>query len=166
MTEIEIIDKVLKANSPVEVFDDLNDWKKTYREYSKIHPDVCKEPKANDAFAKLNTFKTALETGIKYKDDAGVVSYSLNKVEFIGDETLLKKSFGNYQLLMSLKDDASQHFKKYLPTVGTLLSPNELSFTIPQRAVPLSSLGTVEQKHANWILSRMLEFVGWINQCE
>jgi len=45
-----------------------------------------------------------------------------------------------------------------------MISETELQFTLAYRAVPLSSLGVVEQKHANWMLSRMFEFASWINQ--
>jgi len=81
---------------------------------------------------------------------------------------LLNKSLANYKILMSLMDESSMHFKKYLPVSGKLISENEdeavVEFTLSNRAVPLSSLGVVEQKHANWILSRMFEFTSWINQ--
>ncbi|HWY10566.1 MAG TPA: hypothetical protein VN026_04520 [Bacteroidia bacterium] len=165
ITAEEVIKKVLDSKSVIDVFYDVNDWKFNYKNYIRlIHPDVCKLPKAKEATEKLNQFKDELDSGKKHNDDAGTVSYALKTVEIVGDKDLIKKSLDNYNYLMSLTDESSKHFKKYLPISGKLISENELEFTLSNRAVPLSSLGTVEQKHANWMLSRMFEFAGWINQ--
>jgi hypothetical protein len=165
ITAEEVIEKVLNSKSVVDCFYDMNDWKFNYKKFIVlIHPDVCKLPQAQEATEKLNKFKEELESGKKHNDDAGTVSYALKTIEIIGDKALLKKSFDNYNFLMSLTDESSKHFKKYLPISGKLISENELQFTLTFRAVPLSSLGTVEQKHANWMLSRMFEFASWINQ--
>lgn len=164
MTTTEIITKVLAAKTPVELFEDLSDWKKDYRTYSKIHPDICHEPDASKAFIKLNEFKSELERGKTHNDDAGTVTYSLYTVEIIGDAELLKTSFDNYNRLMALTDESSKHFKKYIPTSGRMISDNELEFKIDYRAMPLSSIGVQPHLHANWITSRMLEFSSWINQ--
>lgn len=165
MEAAEIINKILKSKSVVDAFYDVNDWKQTYKNYIRlIHPDVCKLANAKEATEILNQFKDELDSGKKHNDDAGIVTYYLKTVEIVGDKDLLKKSFDNYNHLMSLKDDASNHFKKYLPVSAKMTSETELVFTLSFRAVPLSSLGVIEQKHANWILSRMFEFTGWMNQ--
>ncbi len=165
MTAEQVIEKVLKSKSVIDVFYDVNDWKFNYKKYIVlIHPDKCNLPKAAEATEKLNKFKDELESGKKHNDDAGEVTFCLKTVTIVGDKDLIKKSFDNYNFLMSLKDDASNHFKKYLPVSGKLISETELQFTLAYRAVPLSSLGVMEQKHANWMLSRMFEFSSWINQ--
>ena len=165
MAATVIIEKLLKSKSVVDAFYDVNDYKQTYKNYIRlIHPDICNLPNAKEATEILNRFRDELESGKKHNDDAGIVTYYLKTVEIVGDKNLLKKSFDNYNLLMSLKDDASNHFKKYLPVSAKMPSENELVFTLSFRAVPLSSLGVVEQKHANWMLSRMFEFTGWMNQ--
>lgn len=165
MSAEEAIDKILNSKSVVDVFYDVNDYKTGYKNYIKlIHPDICKLPKASEASEKLNKFKDELESGKKHNDDAGVVTYALNTVTIVGNKDLLKKSFDNYNYLMSLTDEASKHFKKYIPVSGKMISETELQFTLSFRAVPLSSLGVVEQKHANWMLSRMFEFTAWMNQ--
>lgn len=165
MEAATIIEKILKAKSVIDAFYDVNDWKNTYKNYIRlIHPDVCKLPNAKEATEMLNHFKDQLDSGKKHNDDAGEITYYLKTVEIVGDKDLLKKSFDNYNLLMALKDDASNHFKKYLPVSAKMVSETELVFTLSSRAVPLSSLGVVEQKHANWMLSRMFEFTSWINQ--
>lgn len=165
MSSEEVITKILNAKSVIDAFYDVTDWKQVYRNYIRlIHPDICSLPNAIEATEKLNKFKDELESGKKHKDDAGEVTYAVQVVKIVGDEKLLKKSFDNYNYLMSLKDEASNHFKKYLPVSAKMISENELQFTLSRRAVPLSSLGVIEQKHANWILSRMFEFTAWINQ--
>lgn len=165
LTAQEVIDKVMKSKSVIDVFYDVNDWKFNYNKFiTLIHPDKCSLPNAVEATEKLNKFKDELTKGKKHNDDAGVVSYALKTIEIVGDKDLLKKSFDNYNYLMSLTDDASKHFKKYLPVSAKMLTENELQFTLSHRAVPLSSLSPVEQKHANWMLSRMFEFASWINQ--
>lgn len=165
MTAEEAITNILNSKSVIDAFYDVADYKQVYKNYIRlIHPDVCKLTNAPEATEKLNKFKDELESGKKHNDDAGIVSYALKTVEIVGDKDLLKKSFDNYNFLMSLTDDASKHFKKYIPVSGKMISENELQFTLSFRAVPLSSLGIVEQKHANWMLSRMFEFASWINQ--
>ena len=165
MKEEEIIDKILKSNSVVDVFYDVNDYKAVYKNFIKlIHPDICKLPGATEATEKLNKFKRELETGKTHNDDAGIVTYGLKTVTIVGNKDLLKKSLDNYNRLMSLTDEASKNFKKYIPASGRLISETELEFTLSDRAVPISSLGVLEQKHVNWILSRMFEFTAWINQ--
>lgn len=160
----QTIDKVLKAQSVTDLWPDLNLWKQGYRDLASVlHPDVCKEPGAPDAMAKLNQYKADLETGKKHKDDAGEVIYNFTHCKIKGDNTLLKQSYDNYKYLMSLKDEASKNFQNYLP-LDAELKDGELIFSLPYRAIPLSSLGEVEQKHVNWIASRMFEFSAWINQ--
>jgi hypothetical protein len=169
MSSEEVIEKVLKSKSVIDCFYDVADYKNVYKNFIRlIHPDVCKLPNASEATEKLNKFKEQLDSGVKHNDDAGVVCYALKTVEIVGKRDLLKKSFDNYNYLMSLTDDSSKHFKKYLPVSGKLISENEdeavYEYTLHFRAVPLSSLEVVEQKHANWMLSRMFEFSSWINQ--
>ncbi len=165
LNPIDIINKILKALTVVDVFTNLNEWKTEYQQYAKlIHPDICKEAKAQEATTKLNQFKDELENGKKFKDDAGIVSYTFKTVTFIGDENLLKKSYDNYNILMSFTDKAAKFFQQYLPVSGQLLNTNELEFTLPLRGIPLCSIGTTEQKHVNWMVSRMLELTAWINQ--
>ncbi len=162
----EAIHKILSANSVGEVFPKLGEWQQQYKDYMRvIHPDICIESNCKEATAKLNLYKEELERGKKHNDDAGSVIYTLNSVKITGEKELIQRSIFNYNYLMSLKDEAAIHFKKYLPASIKILSDVEIEFTLPARAVPLSSLGTLEQKHSNWVLSRMLEFAGWINQC-
>jgi hypothetical protein len=65
---------------------------------------------------------------------------------------------------MSFKDDKARNFHRYLPESVKIISDNEIEFTIRERGIPLSSIGTLPQEHVHWILSRMLEFSGYINR--
>ena len=77
----QLIIKVNQAVSYTEVFPDLNTWKDTFKEYiMQLHPDKCSEPGAADATSKLSVWKTEIEKGKRFKDDAGEVSYSINTV--------------------------------------------------------------------------------------
>jgi hypothetical protein len=165
MTEAQAISTLINSKFYIDVFSDLDNWKILYKEYAKLlHPDKCKDPAANEAIRKLNLFKDELDKGKKHKDDAGIITYTLKECELIGSIDLIDKSLKNYNILMSLSDESSKHFKKYLPSNMIKNSSNELKFTMPARAVPLSSIGVIDQKHVNWILSRMFEFISWINQ--
>lgn len=160
-----VISKILKSTSVIDAFYDVTDYKQVYKNYIRlIHPDICKLPNAAEATEKLNKFKAELEDGKEHKDDAGTINYRLKTVEITGEPDLIKKSLANYNYLMSLKGESATHFQKYLPVSAKLISDTQLEFTLHFRAVPLSSLGTVAQEHANWMLSRMFEFISWINQ--
>ncbi len=172
MSEKEVIKKILDAATVSDAFKSLDNWPQEYKEYIRlIHPDVCNVFGSMEATAKLNRFRDELHSGKSHNDDAGRVIYAFKTVDIvgIGDTDLLKKSLDNYNLLMSLKDEASKHFQKYLPVKGELIAATkmygtQLRWTLPNRALPVSSLGVLEQKHSNWVLNRMLEFAGWINQ--
>ena len=161
----DILLKIMLAKAVTDVFPDLYQWKNTYKEYIRlIHPDVCAHPNSHAAVTKLNQFKNDLEIGRKYSDEAGEITYNLQQYKIIGNPDLLQTSLRNYEKLTSFTDDASKHFRKYMPANGRLVAPNELVFDLPQRAVPLTHLGVLPHEHANWILSRMLEFAGWLGQ--
>jgi len=60
----DIINKINRSKSFVEVFNDLNNWLSEYKQFAKqIHPDICSEAGAKDALAKLNSYKEELEKG-------------------------------------------------------------------------------------------------------
>jgi hypothetical protein len=60
MTDIELIDKVLKSSKPSDIFND--DWKKEYLRFSKlIHPDTNTHPNASLAMSIINKYKEFVE---------------------------------------------------------------------------------------------------------
>jgi len=59
MTDIELIEKVLKSNKSSDLF--IDDWKSLYKSYSRlIHLDACGQPNASNAMAKMNYYKDVL----------------------------------------------------------------------------------------------------------
>ena len=164
MTDIELIEKVLKSKKPSDIF--LDDWKKEYVRFSKlIHPDACTHPKASDAMAIINHYKDVIENGIGFVDEAGTFRVFEKKIEYDVNDTNLKlitKSLENYKKLMSLRDKSSVHFQKYLPK-EMRIENNKLIITLNERAVPLTQQ-QLPQIHVNWIFSRMFEFVLWLKQ--
>lgn len=159
----DIIEKILLASHYSEIFSRFN-FKKQYLEYLKqLHPDICPHPKATEAVSKINFFKNEIEELSQLKDDVSVMKVEgENEISWIGNATLLHKSFQNYKKLMSLKDKASLHFQKYLPQ-ELFWEDDVLRLKHSERIVPLSGLRLPEE-HVTWVLSRLFEFSAWLNQ--
>jgi hypothetical protein len=166
MDSNKLIEKVLKSIKPSDVFN--VDWKKDYLSFSKlIHPDTCNHPKASDAMAIINEYKDIIVNGKSYADDSGEFKLFEDRIEYeITDinRDLLRKSFENFKKLVSLKDPASQHFRKYLPE-SMVWTSNKLIIKLSHRTVLLTH-NKIEQKHVNWLFSRMFELSLWLRQIE
>lgn len=162
MSAQELIDKINNASHLGEVLE-LSEWKKHYGDIARLlHPDLCSIPGAADAFARLNALKEGWEKGYRFMDDAGAVRAQNQSITFVGDPKLLLQSYRNYGYLKSLKHPAALHFHRYLPE-SMMLDGEVLTLQLKHRAAPLSGL-TLPQEHANWILSRLLEFCAWLAQ--
>ncbi len=158
----EIIEKVLNAKLLSELIDTTN-FKKEFRSLAKkIYPDLCKHPKAKEATQYLTKLRDTFKKGIEYEDDAGTFAWKSTQIIHKGDPELLKKSYENYKKLMSLSDSASRKFQRYLPK-SMKFESNQLIIELEKRSVPISG-NTLDINHANWILSRMLEFNAWLHQ--
>jgi len=161
MTDIEVINKILKSTKPQDIFKD--DWKTTYKSYSRlIHPDTCNQPNASDAMAKLNYFKDVIEQGVKYVDETGEFRVYDKKIIYkITDDNrkLIQKSVNNYKTLKSKTDKASVGFHRYLPE-SMILEKETLTINLKDRAVPLTGQ-KLPQHHVNWVFSRMFEISLW-----
>ena len=166
MTDIEVIEKVLKSNKPQDIFN--GDWKLTYRSYSRlIHPDACRQPNAADAMAKMNYYKDLLENGVKYTDETGDFHIFEKKLVYVitdKNRKLITKSLENYRRLKSKTDKASVGFHRYLPE-SMVLEKDSLTINLKDRAVPLTGQ-KLPQIHVNWLFSRMFEFCLWLRQNE
>lgn len=162
-----LIEKILQATVLENVLD-VHHIKTEYKEILLvIHPDKCSSPLAHDATTKLNALKEEFENRrknevLEYFNDAGSCIIKDKVIIQYGDISMLKKSLSNYKLLMSLRDDASIHFRRYLPKNMEIIG-GELHITLEHRSVSLSCL-TLPQEHVHWILSRMLEFTAWLEK--
>lgn len=164
-TPTYIVDKILQAESYIELFEDLKAWKETYKIYAKqIHPDICKDPNCQEAIIKLNLFKEQLENGTRMTDGISEINYHLFSCHLKADEKIIENNFKNYLQLKRQTDDASKHFHQYLPEQIHLSSSVKIELNYPKRSVPLSAVKKMEIKHVNWILSRLLELTAWFNQ--
>ena len=164
MSDVELIDKLLKSKKPSDIFPD--DWKKLYLTYSKlIHPDSCGLPNAGNAMAIMNHYKDVIENGILYVDEAGPFRVFEKKIVYAvtdANRKLISKSVDYYKKLMSLHDKASENFHRYLPE-SMVLEKDYLTITLKDRAIPLSQQ-KLPQIHVNWLFSRMFEFILWLRQ--
>lgn len=122
MTAItNVIEKINKSKTFIEVFTDLSNWVTEYKQYAKqIHPDVCHEKGAKDALSKLNSYKEELEKGKTHQDDAGTVTYKICKTTIDGNKPVLEVSLKNFNKLLSLKDKIDLDFQRYIPISAKL----------------------------------------------
>jgi hypothetical protein len=164
MTDVELIEKVLKSKKPSDIFPD--DWRKEYLRFSKlIHPDTCGHPDASNAMAIINHYKDVIENGTPYIDESGPFRVFEKKIIYVitdANRKLITKSVNNYNLLKSKHDNASVNFHRYLPE-SMILEKDCLTINLKDRSIPLTGQ-KLEQVHVNWLFSRMFEFVLWLRQ--
>jgi hypothetical protein len=155
--------KILNAEKPEAIFSPAN-YRKEFLAYQKLlHPDICQLPGAEEAAVKLNLFRQQMEAGNQITDDIGIFKQTDDKtLIFKGDTEMLQRSLGNYRKLMQLKDEASEHFKKYLPS-QIIFSDGKLTLQNHEKIIPLHDL-ILPQHHVTWLTSRMLEFTTWLHQ--
>lgn len=148
-----MIDQILKAKKIKEIID-VSKFDTEYKRVVKlIHPDICKDPRASEAFAKFQQLKFFYENGFKFQDDSGTITIKEEDIFFDVDMNQYGKSLSIYS---SLYSKATPNFKKYLPTSA---SSNKVT-----SAVPLNSLIGVNlpEEHVRWILNRLLEFSAYM----
>jgi len=156
---IEDIQQAVKLQDVLAVDQLKEEFKQTMK---LIHPDVCGHPDAHDAVTKLNALKADYEQGSVYHDESGEFRTNGEFLIYEGKEELLKTSLRNYQKIMELRDEASLHFRRYLPK-AMRLEKGKLYVTLAERAIPLSGK-KLPELHVRWVLSRLLEFSGWLTQ--
>ena len=164
MDAAALIARVLASAHPAQVLPRLNYRAEYHRLVRQLHPDVCALPGAAEAVARLNHYATQLAALDRPTDDAGPVQVLPDgRLRFTGEVALLRQSVANYQRLLALRDAASAHFGRYLPSSlaweGEALLLNPAS----ARAVPLAGL-VLPPEHVAWVLSRLLELVAWLHQ--
>lgn len=150
-----IIEEVLQAKHIKEIID-LTDFANDCKRLVKlIHPDICKDSKATQAFARFQELKRSYEEGFKYLDDNGEVTIKDNNITLKGDINKINYSnrFGN-----ELLKYGTENFRHYMP----------LSFKdreIITKSNHLALLGiTLPEEHVRWILNRLLEFCAYMEK--
>ena len=162
MTAEQIIELVNSSTSLTQIFSDLFNWKSLLKEYLlQVHTDRCSLFGAQEATQKLLAYKSELENGKTHQDDAGTITYFPDHLISQGDINLLKKSLENYNIIKNLciKDIL---FERYIPK-QIKLNNNELHVQFENRAIPISSISSLPQQHLNWALSRLFEFLTFLN---
>lgn len=140
---MDILNEILSAPNYASLFPDLSVWKIRYTDLVKqVHPDVCKDPGASDAIAKLNHFKDILDHGQTHSDDAGKITYRYDGCEIQGDRDCLERSYKFYSMLMKRSSESDKHFQRYLPASAEL-NGNILKFGFSKIAIPLSSVKNI-----------------------
>lgn len=149
----ELVDKILKAKSIKEIID-ISDYNTSWKNVMKqIHPDVYKESNADTVSSKFMQLKDLWENGWVFNDDSGNVRIKENIVTFEGDESLIKKSQQNYEKIFRMAND---NFKRYLPN-----NFKNKVMDLGDNFISLKDV-TLPEEHARWILSRLLEFSGYM----
>ena len=150
-----IIEEVLQAKHIKEIID-LTDFASDCKRLVKlIHPDICKEPKAHEAFQKFQELKKSYEEGFKYLDDNGEIIIKDTIIHLNGTISKIQYSnlFGN-----SLLKFGTENFRNYLP----------LSFEdriVKTKSNHLALIGiTLPEEHVRWILNRLLEFCAYMEK--
>lgn len=163
MNQREIIDSITTASKLEDIFS-ISDFKNEFNNIIKeIHPDKCSLVGASEATAKMNQWKDLFENGKSYKDDVGMYKTNGYWADYKSSENNLNWSIDNYRLFKELKGETNDHFKKYLPKEGKLLSDGTFRFEFEKRTIPLSGL-TLPQEHVNWVLNRLLEYCAYLSQ--
>ena len=167
-TDPKVLIKSIDEATHVGQVLDVVKFKEEYNQAIKlIYPDLCKLPGANEATAKLNQLKLEFEKGKKYTDESGDFYVNGYWAKYNGDKKLIAKSKDNHDKLIAVRQKGfdHEHFAKYMPPIYDLASDGSLTIKFDPgiRAVPMSHL-KLDQMKVNWILSRLLEFTGLLNQ--
>lgn len=148
-----VIDDILKARN-VKEFLDVSDFKKEYIRISKlVHPDVCSDPRANQAFTRFQELKNLFENGFSFQDDAGTVTIKEKTIEFDID---LPQSHASTLMYETIYKKANANFKKYLPMKlqYNVIDTDDIYYSLIDVNLP--------EEHVRWVLNRLLEFSAYM----
>ena len=161
MSPETLIQKILSTSQASSIFHRAHFRKDYIRILKTLHPDICPLPQAGEALAKLHAWKAAMDAGIP--DDAGHIHMADEHTFVIkGEKALLQYSLEQYQALLQLKDEASLHFRRYLPE-AMYWEGDALHVRTKEKALSLYELHLPEY-HVTWLTSRMLELAAWLHQ--
>lgn len=150
-----LIAEILNAKSLKDIVD-VTDYKvDCQRLVKQIHPDICKDPRAHDAFVKFQLLKRAYEEGFKYLDDIGEVCIKEEIITLKGNNDLIRNSAIMGNLILT---HANANFRKYLP-----VEFSNRDNTIKTDGIYYSLIdSTLPEEHVRWILNRLLEFCAYM----
>ena len=155
MDKAELIQNILNS-SRLEQLAPGKDPMEAFRDIAKlIHPDVCTLNGADEAFRHLFSLKKKFTDGEEFEDDRGLLRVFGNKIIFGDVDELYMQSVSAFH---QLKAKAPDHIKNYMPEK----MENGVVY-LRDRSVMLSGL-QLEQHHAMWILSRLLEFAALLEE--
>lgn len=133
MTVSELIQDILEAKYCGDLFDEKpeNDLKADYRNFAKqIHPDICKDPRAEEAFSKLKQlYARAIkcvelgtwdERNVVKLPGIGKIYYRDSKLFELGNRYVT-----NDQVIYVFDPDKGRYLKNYVDHVNCLRFPNQ-----------------------------------------
>lgn len=154
----DVIKKVKESVKLEDIFPDLRKGVVDSRSLlASIHPDRCKLDGAEEAFKKVSEWLQEWKKGGKeFKDESGAFKFNGYEAIYDGKENtaILVWSAENHKQMLKRYPE---HFHKYIPNDVYMETTGECKAQFKDRAICLSGL-ELEQKHVNWVLSRMLEF--------
>lgn len=160
MNQQDLIARIEKASKIEDVISIANFKTEFDNIVKEIHPDKCSLPGASEATAKMNVWRDVFENGKEYFDDASTFRTNGYWAEYRSDKKNLAWSIENYRRFKHLTGPANDHFQKYIPATGKLLSDGTFRYEFTDRSIPLSGL-QLPQEHVNWVLSRLLEYCAY-----
>lgn len=142
-----MIEEILNAVS----FQQLEAAGHTFKSLLKaVHPDLNKDPRANDAAEKLVKLHNFGKNGDSFVDDSGIYKCNYFWAAYEGDKNVIE---AGRKSQIQIAKGASLQLSRYMPYEW--ISDNQIKFL--DRALPLSGL-VLHQDHVNWIVSRLIEF--------
>jgi hypothetical protein len=161
MNSQEAIQKISTSVKIEQLIDDMSLFDEQIKKYlMQVHPDKCSLPGAKDAFIKINQFRTEYKDGFTYQDDVGTITTNRYwvKIEDHKKTGVLDLSLNNYLTLMNSKEPAAEMMRKMNLPRSMKMQNGILEMELSGRAIPLKDITTMEQKHLNWLFSRLLDF--------
>ncbi len=166
------INRILSANWYPDICKTPDDYKVLAKH---LHPDVNIDVDAVLAFTHLNNLKNDFNKGYEFQDESGVYRSNYLIHKWIGDKNLLKVSKSNYDKIIftaksNFDEKSLKHFMRYIPS-NLDFEGEELVYHSNRKCIPLSKVIQLlpeidKDKHANWIYSRMIEFVTMLEALE
>lgn len=143
------IDVILKAKKFEDIVGD--DMRLGYKKLmSFVHPDLNKDPRANDAAAILTKLFKMFSEGLKFVDDSGEYQTNYYFVKYQGMQAVIDQGHRIHDVIRKNTTDVMRRYMWY-----EWVGQNQINFQ--SRSLPLSGL-VLDQLHANWVVGRLIEY--------